>query len=110
MTDEEIEAAILAALTNYMTTDEVTSAIASAIASVKTLSIEIVNELPSEGASNIIYFVPIENASEPNLYAEYVWINGKFEPIGTTSVKLSDYWAKTELTAMTPDQLAEILV
>lgn len=110
MTDEEIEAAILAALTNYMNRDEVTQAIAAAIASVKTIRYEIVEELPETGEDNVIYFVPIENASEPNLYEEYMWINGKYEPIGTTSIKLSDYWAKTELTAMTSEQLAEILV
>lgn len=110
MTDEEIEAAILAALTSYTTTDQVTQAIATAIASVKTLQIEIVDALPEEGDGNVIYFVPAENQNDPNLYDEYAWINGKFEPIGSTAINLSNYWAKNELTAITSDQLAEILV
>lgn len=110
MTEEEIEAAILAALTDYMTAEQVTQAIATAIASVKNIRIEIVDQLPATGETNVIYFVPIENPTDPNLYEEYVWINDKYEPIGTTAVKLSDYWAKTDLTAITTEQLSEILV
>lgn len=110
MTDEEIEAAILAALTGYMTSEQVTQAIATAIASVKTLQIEIVDTLPAEGDGNKIYFVSADDAKEPNLYNEYAWINGRFEPIGTTAINLANYWSKTELTPITSEQLQEILV
>lgn len=110
MTDEEIEAVITAALASYATTSFVTQAIASAIASVETLRIEIVTALPETGESNVIYFVPMTNPREPNLYEEYIWINGSYELIGTTQIDLSNYWSKTELTAMTAEELEEILV
>lgn len=110
MTDEEIEAAITAALTGYATTSFVTQSIASAIASVETLRIEIVTTLPETGESNVIYFVPMTNPKDSNLYEEYIWINGSYELIGTTQIDLSNYWSKTELTAMTTEELEEILV
>lgn len=110
MTDEEIEAAITAALVGYATTDYVTQAIATAIASVQTLRIEIVSSLPETGESNVIYFVPMTDPKESNSYEEYIWINGGYELIGTTQINLSDYWSKTELTAMTAEELEEILV
>lgn len=110
MTDEEIEAAITAALTGYATTSFVTQAIASAIASVETLRIEIVSELPETGESNIIYFVAMADPKESNSYEEYIWVNGEYELIGTTQIDLSGYWSKIELTAMTADELEEILV
>lgn len=110
MTDEEIEAAITAALTGYATTSFVTQSIASAIASVETLRIEIVATLPETGESNVIYFVPMTNPKDSNLYEEYIWINGSYELIGTTQIDLSNYWSKTELTAMTTEELEEILV
>lgn len=110
MTDEEIEAAITAALAGYATTSFVTQAIASAIASVETLRIEIVSALPETGESNVIYFVPMAEPKESNSYEEYIWVNGGYELIGTTQIDLSGYWAKAELTAMTAEELEEILV
>lgn len=110
MTDEEIEAAITAALMGYATTSFVTQAIASAIASVETLRIEIVSTLPETGESNVIYFLPMADPKELNLYEEYIWINEGYELIGTTQIDLSGYWSKTELTAMTAEELEEILV
>lgn len=110
MTDEEIEAAITAALAGYATTGYVTQAIATAIASVQTLRIEIVSSLPETGESNVIYFVPMADPKTSNSYEEYIWINEGYELIGTTQIDLSDYWSKTELTAMTAEELEEILV
>lgn len=110
MTDEEIEAAITAALTGYATKSFVTQLIASAIASVETLRIEIVSALPETGESNVIYFVPMTDPKESNSYEEYIWIDKGYELIGTTQVDLSNYWAKAELTAMTAEELEEILV
>lgn len=110
MTDDEIEAAILAALTNYMTSEQVTQAIASAIASVKTIKIEIVDTLPETGDSNSIYFVPAANGADPNLYNEYIYVNERWEQIGSTAIDMSQYWSRTDLTAITQEQLREILV
>lgn len=109
MTDEEIEAAISAVLTDYATTDYVTRSIAAAIASVKNVRIEISESLPENGESNVIYFVPMKNPNDSNFYEEWVWINESWELIGTTQVDLSNYWGKTELMPITAQELEEIL-
>lgn len=109
MTDEEIEAAIGAVLTDYATTEYVTRSIAAAIASVKNVRIEISESLPENGESNVIYFVPMKNPSDSNFYEEWVWINKSWELIGTTQVDLSNYWGKTELMPITAQELEEIL-
>lgn len=110
ITDEEFEEAITTTLKDYATTSFVTQTIASAIASVETLRIEIVPELPAIGESNVIYFLPMANPKESNSYEEYIWVNGSYELIGTTQINLSNYWSKLELTAMTDEELEEILV
>lgn len=43
-----------------------------------------------------------------NIYEEYVWVNGQFELIGSTQIDLSDYWSKTDLVAITDEELDAI--
>lgn len=54
-------------------------------------AVKIVSELPSEGDNNTIYFLAAEDSSEGNTYDEYMYIDQKFEKIGSTSIDLSDY-------------------
>ena len=56
---------------------------------------EIVDTLPQVGKEDIIYLVKDSKGKENNIYLEYLWINGKFELIGSTDVDLSGY-AKLE--------------
>lgn len=55
------------------------------------LHIEIVDELPETGSSDVIYFVPVEDPEEGNYYNEYMWIDDTWELIGTTQIDLSGY-------------------
>lgn len=55
------------------------------------LHIEIVDELPETGSSDVIYFVPVEDPEEGNYYNEYMWIDDAWELIGTTQIDLSGY-------------------
>lgn len=57
------------------------------------LTRQIVEELPETGENNIIYLVPNHEDNESNIFDEYMYINGKYEPIGTTKVDLSNYVA-----------------
>ena len=63
-------------------------------------NIEIVQALPSTGVANTIYFVPITNSTSPNLYDEYMYINGVFEKIGSTEIDLSNYYNKSEIETL----------
>lgn len=61
--------------------------------------IEFVNVLPSEDIDlHTIYFVPIDmtEESDNNYYYEYIYVNGRWEQIGSTEFKPSDYMTKQE--------------
>ena len=45
-------------------------------------SISVIDELPAEGKSGIIYVVNSKNATDNNKKDEYIWVDGRFEPIG----------------------------
>ena len=45
-------------------------------------SISVIDELPAEGQLGIIYVVNSKNATEDNKKDEYIWVDGRFEPIG----------------------------
>ena len=62
------------------------------------LSIEIVDTLPIENIKiNTIYLVNNSSNKENNIYTEYLYVNNKWEVIGSTDVDLTDYVKKTEL-------------
>lgn len=50
------------------------------------LTVQVVAELPPTGEENILYLVPSKKPSEAakNIKEEYLWIEGKYELIGTT--------------------------
>lgn len=56
----------------------------------------IVDELPVSGADNIIY-MKSKSEEEGNIYDEYMWINRKWERIGSSEVDLSNYATKQSL-------------
>ena len=60
---------------------------------------EIVNSLPATGDNNTIYMVLDPNASSPDIYDEWLWVNGAYEHIGSTRVDLTDYYNKTQVDA-----------
>jgi hypothetical protein len=66
------------------------------IGNVSTIKIDVVDDLPETGETNIIYFVSNDESTENNIYDEYVYINGKPELIGNTNIDLSPYALKTE--------------
>ena len=71
----------------------------TAIKAIKTFSVEIPEDgkLPEEGKDKVIYLIPEVDAEGKDLgtKAEYLWVNGGWELIGTTHVSLTDY-ATTE--------------
>lgn len=57
---------------------------------------QVVDELPTENIStSTIYLILSDVQSEDNIYEEYIYVNGDWEHIGSTSVDLSDYVTKT---------------
>lgn len=88
----------------YQTSSQVQSAINKAISGITGIDFQVVEELPGTGKKGVIYLVSNKGSGQ-NIYDEFIWVETKFEQIGTTAVDLSGYWSKTELTEI---QNAEI--
>lgn len=76
-------------LTNYYDKDEIDKIVAN----LSLIRIEIVEELPATGQSNVIYFVKQDEQS--NIYDQYYYDN-RWVLIGNTEIDLSNYYTKTE--------------
>lgn len=90
--------------TQIATTAFVSTAVANAVSGITSFKFEVVSQLPSTGEAGTIYLVS-NGGSGQNIYDEYIWVNNKFEKIGTTAVDLSNYWSKTELVAITTGEI-----
>lgn len=85
------------------------------INSLHQFEIQIVESLPVEGSSYILYFVPFESGDEDTLYEEYVWITtvdaetseptGYFEKVGMTTADLGNYYTSSEVDGLLADKL-----
>lgn len=60
--------------------------------------IKIVTELPETGLVNRTYFVPKTDTETNDLYDEYMWVDGKWELVGTKQIEvdLTDYVKNTD--------------
>lgn len=64
---------------------------------------EIVETLPTHDISNkTLYLVPNGDSGD-DTYTEYLYVDNKWEIVGTTAVDLSNYLAKDNATAFTPN-------
>ena len=92
-----------------MTGSEVNDAITTAVVAASGIKFESVDALPEPGKANVIYLVP-NNSTGNNVKDEYMWIDGKWELLGSTAVNLAAYWAKDDLAVLTAEELKAILV
>lgn len=88
---------------------ELTEEVKSLIGNTKALEFSVVEELPSNGEKSTIYLVSNSKA-ENDAYDEYIFVNGKFEKIGTTSVDLSDYVKMSDITSITNEEIDTLFV
>lgn len=73
------------------------SEIQQMIEKASSLKKEVVTSLPTTGKDDVIYLVKDEKGKDNNNYLEYLWLNGKYELIGSTQVDLSGYATKSDL-------------
>lgn len=83
--------------------------VTAAIADVSTFHAEIVEELPSTGASNILYLVSKTSSDNGNVYDEYLYIGGAWELVGSTGIDLSGYVKSSEMHALTNSEITAII-
>lgn len=92
--------------TNFKTETEIQEMIANS----SKLKKEVTTSLPSTGKDDVIYLVKDTNGKDNNNYLEYLWINGKWELIGSTQVDLSGYAKKKEILDKMNDLLNELFL
>ena len=95
----------------YQTAKDVTDAINEAIGGLTGISFEIVETLPTQGKTGVIYLIAHSHGTKDN-YDEYIWLekSKSYEKIGNTDVDLSNYVTKNDITIMTEQELAAICV
>lgn len=92
----------------YQTSAQVQSAINSALSGITGIDFQVVQSLPASGAAGTIYLVS-NSGSGQNIYDEYIWVNNRFEIIGTTAVDLSGYVQSSDLVAVTNAEIDTIV-
>lgn len=104
-TDADIEALITAH--GYQTATDVDEAITEALAGVTGVDFQIVTELPATGEKGVIYLLSNSGTGQ-NIYDEYIYVNNRFEKIGTTEIDLSGYVQAIEMHALTNSEIDTI--
>lgn len=97
---------------NFQTAEQVNGLIASSIGGINSFEVEVLTgDLPASGKTNTIYFKPATSPSESQSYEEYMYVNGKWEFLGTTnSVDLSGYVRESDLIAITNNEIDKIVM
>lgn len=68
----------------------------SRVSAIPKFSIDVVDTLPTSGSSETVYLVKTGETS-PDLYTEYIYVNGAWEKLGTQTTDLTDYVKNEEL-------------
>lgn len=90
----------------YQTQSQVQSLINSAVGNITSIRYEKVTSLPATGSNGVIYLVAHSHGTQ-DIYDEYIWFSETktYEKIGNTDIDLSAYVKKSELTAITTNDL-----
>ena len=90
----------------YLTQSLVQSLINSAVGNITSIRYEKVTSLPATGSNGVIYLLAHSHGTQ-DIYDEYIWLSETktYEKIGNTDIDLSAYVKKSELTAITTNDL-----
>ena len=90
----------------YQTQLQVQSLINSAVGNITSIRYEKVTSLPATGSNGVIYLIAHSHGTQ-DIYDEYIWLSETktYEKIGNTDIDLSAYVKKSELTAITTNDL-----
>lgn len=90
--------------TQAASTAFVTSAISTAMAGITKLDFQVVQTLPSTGVKGTFYLI-VNSGRGQNVYDEYLWINNKYEKLGTREIDLSSYIKQSDMVAITNSEI-----
>lgn len=92
----------------YQTNTQVQQAINSALSGITGIQFSIVEQLPATGVAGTIYLVQKTVTATGNIYTEWIYVNNKWETLGDTTVDLSDYLKKTDVSALTNAEIDDV--
>lgn len=76
------------------------TAVDNKLSAVPKFSIAVVQSLPTSNISaTTVYLVPSEQG-ENNVYEEYIYVDGKWEKLGSQKVDLTDYYTRAEVNSL----------
>ena len=84
-------------------TGSIDEKIVTAFSKYTSIKFEPVTALPETGVNGVFYLLPSSKPDAKNIYEEYVYVDGKFELVGTTEIDLTPYAKKTELPTKVSD-------
>lgn len=87
---------------NIATDEEMNQAIADAVAGIDQLHRVVIangGTLPDVGKADTIYMLPETNPEAQNAYSEWMYVNNKWEKIGTSKVDLTNYPTTTQMNS-----------
>jgi hypothetical protein len=94
--DTDFISATVENLTNFYNKNEVQGLVNA----ISTFSAVVVTQLPAANISTTaIYLIVKTDNNDNDYYDEYMYINNKWEMIGTTKIDLSNYYTKSEIDA-----------
>lgn len=79
-------------LSNYYTKTEVDGKVSA----IPKFEISVVTELPTSDISTTTIYLLKTGSETNNLYTEYIYVNSKWETLGTQKMDMSDYLTKTD--------------
>lgn len=79
-------------LDSYYTKDEVDGKVSA----IPKFSISVVTELPATDISTTTIYLLKTGSETNNLYTEYIYVDSKWETLGTQKMDMSDYLTKTD--------------
>lgn len=64
--------------------------------------------MPTTGEDNCFYLVPAKNEADQDIYEEYLWLESKFEKLGSTDIKIENYYTKNEISEIVEKVTSEV--
>lgn len=101
----------ISSLTNdsgYQTSSQVQSAITSAIAGVSQIDYQVVTQLPTSGKKGTVYLLSNTDSGD-NTFDEYIYVNNKFERLGSKQIDLSGYLLKSDIAPIGNTEIDQLL-
>lgn len=94
-------------LTNYYLKSETytQTEVNQLIGAIKTISMKVLPTRPEIGETNIIYLIPSTKSETENIYEEWIYVDSKWELIGSTKCDLSNYYTKDEINTILFDYI-----